>query len=70
MCPIELVVSSELARHKYMICNTCKFKSDCQKATENGDCRYYEKQEGIPINEHPLNNEILDKIKSGKIVFS
>ena len=45
-------------------------KSDCQKATENGDCRYYEKQEGAPINEHPLKNEVLGKIKSGEIVFS
>ncbi len=53
-----------------MICSTCKFKGDCQKATENGDCRYYEKQEDSPINEHPLKNEIFDRIKSGEIVFS
>ena len=48
----------------------CKFKSDCQKATEKGNCRYYERQEGVPINEHPLKDEVFELIKSGKIVFS
>ena len=53
-----------------MICNTCKFKGDYQKAPENGNCKHYEKQEGTPINEHPLKNEIIDRIRSGEIVFS
>lgn len=30
----------------------------------------YIKGESIPINDHPLKDEILDKIKSGEIVFS